>query len=56
MTPYYSEDVMLSRKDLEAKNSDGVSTILYLQTLYKRDWMNFLQRLGESYAWSEASS
>lgn len=44
MTPFYSEDVLLSKSDLEAKNSDGVSTLLYLQTLYKDDWNNFLER------------
>ena len=44
VTPYYSEDVLLTRADLEAKNSDGVSTMLYLQTLYKKDWLNFLER------------
>ena len=46
MTPYYSEDVLLTKDDLESKNSDGVSTLLYLQTLYKKDWMNFLERRG----------
>ena len=46
MTPYYSEDVLLSKDDLESKNSDGVSTLLYLQTLYKKDWLNFLERRG----------
>ena len=44
MTPFYSEDVLLSKSDLESKNSDGVSTLLYLQTLYKDDWNNFLER------------
>jgi hypothetical protein len=48
MTPYYSEDVLLTKGDLEAKNSDGVSTILYLQTLYKKDWLNFMERRGIS--------
>ena len=45
MTPYYSEDVTYTRGDLE-KCSDalGVSTLLYLQTLYKNDWNNFLER------------
>lgn len=55
ITPYYSEDVLLTRGDLEAKNSDGVSTILYLQTLYKKDWVNFLERRGlsdDSSIWS----
>ena len=46
LTPYYSEDVLLSKADLEAKNSDGVTTLLYLQTLYKKDWINFLERHG----------
>lgn len=59
MTPYYSEDVILSRQDLEAKNSDGVSTLLYLQTLYNRDWMNFLERRNikdEQLVWSKEHS
>ena len=46
ITPFYGEDVLLSKADLESKNSDGVTTLLYLQTLYKKDWMNFLERLG----------
>ena len=44
MTPFYAEDVLLSKEDLESKNSDGVSTILYLQTLYKKEWLNYLER------------
>ncbi|KAH8049255.1 1,3-beta-D-glucan synthase [Aureococcus anophagefferens] len=39
-----SEDVLLSKGDLLAKNSDGVTTLLYLQTLYKADWASFLER------------
>lgn len=46
VTPYYSEDVLYSRKDLDAANTDGVNTMLYLQTLYKSDWNNFKERLG----------
>jgi hypothetical protein len=56
MTPYYSEDVLLTRGDLESKNSDGISTLLYLQTLYNRDWINFLERKNikdESTIWSK---
>jgi len=47
LTPFYNEDVSYSRSDLE-KRSDalGVSTLLYLQTLYRSDWNNFLERLG----------
>lgn len=46
VTPYYSEDVLLSRSDLERRNSEGTSTLLYLQTLHKREWTNFLERMG----------
>ena len=49
MTPYYSEDVTLSRGELEAKSSAlGVSVLLYLQTLYSSDWTNYLERLDIS--------
>uniref|UniRef100_M4BI64 1,3-beta-glucan synthase n=1 Tax=Hyaloperonospora arabidopsidis (strain Emoy2) TaxID=559515 RepID=M4BI64_HYAAE len=46
ITPFYAEDVLYSRKDLESKQ-DGldVHTLLFLQTLYKRDWENFLERV-----------
>lgn len=46
ITPYYSEDIILSKSDLESRNSSGVTTLLYLQTLYKADWINFLERRG----------
>ena len=57
LTPYYSEDVTYSKGDLE-KRSDalGVSTLLYLQTLYRTDWNNFLERMGivdEEKIWSK---
>ena len=46
LTPFYSEDVTYTKADLEAKSSAlGVSVLLYLQTLYKSDWNNFLERL-----------
>ena len=44
MTPFYAEDVLLTRSDLESKNSDGITTLLYLQTLYRQDWINFCER------------
>ena len=46
MTPFYSEDVLLTKSDLLQKNEDGVTTLLYLKTLYKKDWVNFLERTG----------
>ena len=48
LTPFYSEDVILSAGDLRRKNADGVTTLLYLQTLYKADWHAFLERRGLS--------
>jgi len=46
MTPYYSEDVTYTKADLQKRNDElGVSTLLYLQTLYHSDWKNFLERL-----------
>jgi callose synthase len=57
LTPYYSEDVTYSKADLEKRTDAlGVSTILYLQTLYRDDWNNFLERLGikdEEKLWSK---
>jgi callose synthase len=56
MTPYYSEDVTYSKRDLESRSDAlGVSTMLYLQTLYRDEWSNFLERTGiqdEEKMWS----
>ena len=30
LTPFYSEDVIMTKADLLAKNSDGVTTLLYI--------------------------
>ncbi|CAN0189143.1 unnamed protein product, partial [Ectocarpus sp. 4 AP-2014] len=46
MTPFYSEDVVYSRGDLDQKNEDGLTTLMYLQALYKHDWRNFMERKG----------
>jgi callose synthase len=57
LTPYYSEDVTYSKGDLEARSDAlGVSTMLYLQTLYRDEWSNFLERTGiqdEERIWSK---
>jgi len=57
MTPFYAEDVTYTKKDLETRSDAlGVSTLLYLQTLYKNDWNNFLERLNikdEDKIWSK---
>eukprot|EP00904_Undaria_pinnatifida_P012897 jgi/Undpi1/8738/HiC_scaffold_25.g11200.m1 len=46
VTPFYSEDVVYSRDDLDQKNEDGLTTLMYLQALYKHDWRNFMERKG----------
>jgi callose synthase len=47
LTPFYSEDVAYSNADLLKENEDGVSNMSYLQSIYPREWRNFLERVGE---------
>ncbi|KAL8528945.1 hypothetical protein ACS0TY_006425 [Phlomoides rotata] len=53
MTPYYSEETVYSKSDLEMENEDGVSIIYYLQKIYPDEWNNFMERLNcnESEIW-----
>jgi len=57
LTPYYKESVTLNKAELETRTDAlGVSTMLYLQTLFKADWANFLERMGlqdEEKVWSK---
>ncbi|XP_039159176.1 callose synthase 3 [Eucalyptus grandis] len=46
LTPYYTEDVLFSLKDLESQNEDGVSILFYLQKIFPDEWTNFLERMG----------
>ncbi|CAA2989252.1 callose synthase 5 [Olea europaea subsp. europaea] len=46
MTPYYSEETVYSKSDLEMENEDGVSIIYYLQKIYPDEWNNFRERLN----------
>lgn len=34
MTPYYSEETVYSKSDLDLENEDGVSIIFYLQKIF----------------------
>ncbi|KAG5031759.1 hypothetical protein JHK85_015741 [Glycine max] len=45
LTPYYSEETVYSKNDLEVENEDGVSIIYYLQKIYPDEWINFMERL-----------
>ncbi|CAO2833194.1 unnamed protein product [Amaranthus hypochondriacus] len=45
LTPYYSEEVLYSKEQLQKENEDGVSTLFYLQTIYNDEWANFMERI-----------
>ncbi|CAA7398033.1 unnamed protein product [Spirodela intermedia] len=54
LTPYYSEETVYSKNDLELENEDGVSIIFYLQKIFPDEWNNFKERLNcesESEIW-----
>ncbi|KAF6143679.1 hypothetical protein GIB67_021689 [Kingdonia uniflora] len=54
MTPYYSEETVYSKSDLEQENEDGISIIFYLQKIFPDEWDNFMERLNckkESEVW-----
>ncbi|KAL2498594.1 Callose synthase 5 [Abeliophyllum distichum] len=46
LTPYYSEETVFSKSDLEMENEDGVSIIYYLQKIYPDEWNNFMERVN----------
>ncbi|XP_057966118.1 callose synthase 5 [Malania oleifera] len=46
MTPYYSEETVYSKTDLELENEDGISIIYYLQKIFPDEWNNFMERLN----------
>ncbi|MBA0628431.1 hypothetical protein Godav_023156, partial [Gossypium davidsonii] len=53
LTPYYSEETVYSKTELEMENEDGVSIIFYLQKIFPDEWNNFTERLNckESEIW-----
>lgn len=54
MTPYYSEETVYSKSDLELENEDGISILFYLQKIYPDEWKNFMERINckrESELW-----
>ena len=40
MTPYYSEETVYSKTDLEIENEDGVSILYYLQKIFPGEWFS----------------
>ncbi|KAI7992525.1 Callose synthase 3 [Camellia lanceoleosa] len=45
LTPYYTEEVLFSLRELEVQNEDGVSILFYLQKIFPDEWNNFLERV-----------
>ncbi|WOK95662.1 hypothetical protein Cni_G04369 [Canna indica] len=45
LTPYYNEDIIYNKEQLQSENEDGISIIFYLQKIYEDDWENFLERM-----------
>lgn len=45
MTPYYSEETLYSKTDLDVENEDGVSILYYLQKIFPDEWNNFMERI-----------
>ncbi|RHY41068.1 hypothetical protein DYB38_002570 [Aphanomyces astaci] len=43
-TPYYSEIVLYSIKELTQANDDSIKLLYYLQTIYHVEWDHFLER------------
>jgi len=46
LTPYYSEETVYSKADLEMENEDGVSILYYLQKIFPDEWNNYMERLN----------
>lgn len=45
MTPYYSEETVYSKSDLDLENEDGVSIIFYLQKIFPGKIVEFNSNL-----------
>lgn len=45
LTPYYSEEVILSLETLCSQTQEGVTTLEYLQTLYPQQWTALVERV-----------
>ncbi|XP_042448753.1 callose synthase 12-like isoform X1 [Zingiber officinale] len=45
LTPYYNEEVLYSKEQLQIETEDGISIIFYLQKVYEDEWANFLERM-----------
>nr|GEV28054.1 callose synthase 3 [Tanacetum cinerariifolium] len=46
LTPYYSEKVLFSLRDLQLMNEDGITNQFYLEKMYPDEYDNFIERMG----------
>nr|GEU44760.1 callose synthase 5 [Tanacetum cinerariifolium] len=46
MTPYYSEETVYSKSDLDMENEDGISIKYYLRKIFPDEWENFMERVN----------
>ncbi|XP_071706076.1 callose synthase 5-like isoform X3 [Rutidosis leptorrhynchoides] len=46
MTPYYSEETVYSKGDLDMENEDGISIKYYLRKIFPDEWENFMERIN----------
>ncbi|KAJ7539825.1 hypothetical protein O6H91_11G110500 [Diphasiastrum complanatum] len=56
LTPYYDEEIIYNKDQLQIENEDGISILFYLQKIYPDEWKNFLERLklqSEGEAWEK---
>ncbi|WMV53781.1 hypothetical protein MTR67_047166 [Solanum verrucosum] len=56
MTPYYSEETVYSKGDLEMENEDGISIIYYLQKIYPVRGMMYYRRALKLQAFLDMAS
>ncbi|KAI3798506.1 hypothetical protein L1987_33783 [Smallanthus sonchifolius] len=46
MTPYYSEETVYAKSDLDMENEDGISIKFYLRKIFPDEWENFMERIN----------
>ncbi|KAK4487157.1 hypothetical protein RD792_006474 [Penstemon davidsonii] len=47
LTPYYKENVLYSKDELNTPNEDGITTLFYLQKIYPDEWNNYEERIND---------
>ncbi|KAL6983258.1 Callose synthase 7 [Sarracenia purpurea var. burkii] len=54
LTPYFKEEVLYSKDELNRENEDGITILFYLQQIYPDEWENFEKRIYDpKYGYTE---